>query len=204
MWTYRYDPYTLMHYASEYYDPKKAHEYYEQHKQLKGNTKVSTVGLSAEGKRVASYVRNQINEKRSKKLSEEEERAQKEREIRQDAQKRTMEQHRMIMNQRITSLQNLLKRMTPQQRKDKTAKILYTIQKLREDNDKKRESLQNKYKEDSMKITKESMAIKKGIKEEAKKTYQNELTKIYKESKYQKKTRSNSSSSSAGYQKFTD
>lgn len=204
MWTYRYDPYTLMHYASEYYDPKKAHEYYEQHKQLKGNTKVSTVGLSAEGERVASYVRNQINEKRSKKLSEEEERAQKEREIRQDAQKRTMEQHRMIMNQRITSLQNLLKRMTPQQRKDKTAKILYTIQKLREDNDKKRESLQNKYKEDNMKITKESSAIKKNIKEEAKKTYQNELTKIYKEAQYQKKTRSNSSSSSAGYQKFTD
>ena len=26
----------LMHYASPYYDPVKAHEYYEQHKQLKG------------------------------------------------------------------------------------------------------------------------------------------------------------------------
>lgn len=39
----------LIHYASPYYDPVKAHEYYEQHKQLKGRP---TGRLTDEGKQV--------------------------------------------------------------------------------------------------------------------------------------------------------
>lgn len=55
----------LKHYASKYYDPVKAHEYYEAHKKLKGRT--STAGLNEEGRKVASYVRTQItNEKRQR------------------------------------------------------------------------------------------------------------------------------------------
>lgn len=37
----------LIHYASEYYDPVKAHEYYMKHRHLKGRT---TSGLNEEGK----------------------------------------------------------------------------------------------------------------------------------------------------------
>lgn len=58
----------LIHYASPYYDPVKAHEYYMEHRQLKGRT--STAGLNDEGKKVASYVKNQITEERKQKIQE--------------------------------------------------------------------------------------------------------------------------------------
>ena len=53
-------------YASKYYDPVKAHEYYERTKQLKGRTR-SVSSLDDEGKQMWSYVKEQItNEKQSK------------------------------------------------------------------------------------------------------------------------------------------
>jgi hypothetical protein len=48
----------FMHaYASQYYDPVKAHEYYERTKQLKGR---STSGMSDEQKKTWGYVKNEI------------------------------------------------------------------------------------------------------------------------------------------------
>lgn len=53
----------LIHYASPYYDPVKAHEYYMDHRELKGRR--STSGLNEEGRKVASYVKSRINEERN-------------------------------------------------------------------------------------------------------------------------------------------
>ena len=50
--------YELYHYASPYYDPVKAHEYYEQHKKLKGRTAGRT--LTDTGKEAKLYVSDQI------------------------------------------------------------------------------------------------------------------------------------------------
>lgn len=56
----------LAHYASKYYDPVKAHEYYEQHKKLKGRN--SSSGLNEKGKEVWYGVKtNLAAEKSSKK-----------------------------------------------------------------------------------------------------------------------------------------
>lgn len=49
----------LVHYASEYYDPVKAHEYYEQHKKLKGRK------LNAQGQQAKEYITAQINDRRT-------------------------------------------------------------------------------------------------------------------------------------------
>ena len=50
-----------MAYASKYYDPAKAHEYYLKHRKLKGqNERTSTKGLNEEGKNAAKYVKEQI------------------------------------------------------------------------------------------------------------------------------------------------
>ena len=56
MWQYRTPTYSneLYHYASKYYDPVKAHEYYEKHKQLKGDK--PKVTLNEEGHKVVDYV----------------------------------------------------------------------------------------------------------------------------------------------------
>lgn len=52
-----------MAYASKYYDPAKAHEYYEKHKKLKGRKKASSIDdLSEEGKIAAKEVKERLNE----------------------------------------------------------------------------------------------------------------------------------------------
>ncbi len=58
----------LIHYASPYYDPVKAHEYYMKNRELKGRK--STAGLTDKGKEAASYVKDRINEERKAKISE--------------------------------------------------------------------------------------------------------------------------------------
>ena len=53
-------------YASKYYDPEKAHEYYEKHKKLTGRR--SNKGLNEEGIAAAEYMRKQVDEEHAKEL----------------------------------------------------------------------------------------------------------------------------------------
>lgn len=56
---------SLMHYASKYYDPQKAHEYYEAHKKLVGRH--STKDFSEEGKIAWQYAKKQMNNEKKEK-----------------------------------------------------------------------------------------------------------------------------------------
>lgn len=56
----------LKHYASPYYDPVKAHEYYERTKKLKGRR--STASLNNSGKSAAKYVKSQIDAEKKRKI----------------------------------------------------------------------------------------------------------------------------------------
>lgn len=58
----------LKHYASPYYDPVEAHEYYMEHRELKGRK--STAGLNDEGKAAAKYVKEWLNEEKKGKLAQ--------------------------------------------------------------------------------------------------------------------------------------
>ena len=74
----------LRHYASKYYDPVKAHEYYMRNRELKGRR--STSKLSDEGKKVWQYTKQQITEeKKSKVEAEKEAKDQKTEELREKA-----------------------------------------------------------------------------------------------------------------------
>ncbi len=187
MWEYNY----LMHYSSPYYDPAKAsqynHEYYEAHKRLKGRSSSGTKipSLNEEGRDVARYVRSQVSEEKSAKLEAERQRYQKEQKLRSDAVSRTMEQHRKIMNERINSLQNLLKRMPDSQKAAQAPKIKALIYKLKEDNEKKRADIKAKYQSESKSASEKSSATRKAIREEAKTTYDQEYMRIANESRYQ-------------------
>lgn len=55
-------------YASPYYDPEKAHEYYMKNRDLKGRRSLS--GLNEEGKSMANYVKRQIDAERDAKIEE--------------------------------------------------------------------------------------------------------------------------------------
>ena len=52
----------LRHYASPYYDPQKAHEYYMRTRELKGR---STTSLNDEGKKIWSYTKNNIKSEKA-------------------------------------------------------------------------------------------------------------------------------------------
>lgn len=57
----------LEHYASPYYDPVYAHEYYMAHRKLKGRR---TTGLNEEGKAAAEQVKKALLEEKKKKISD--------------------------------------------------------------------------------------------------------------------------------------
>lgn len=57
----------LYHYASPYYDPVKAHEYYMRTRQLKGRR--STVGLGKEGQAIAKVIKENLTAERKAKTS---------------------------------------------------------------------------------------------------------------------------------------
>lgn len=69
MWK-RPDGRFLLHYASEYYDPQKAHEYYERTKKLKGRQR-STSDLSEEGKKVWAVTKDSIKNEKKEKIKQE-------------------------------------------------------------------------------------------------------------------------------------
>lgn len=62
----------LMHYASQYYDPVKAHEYYIRNRDLKNKQKAEDDKLSSESRQrqseATAYVRNQISTAKTNEL----------------------------------------------------------------------------------------------------------------------------------------
>lgn len=97
---------SLKHYASPYYDPVKAHEYYEKNKELKGRR--STSKLNDEGKEIWSYTKDQIKEQKKADIQAET-----------DKKNSTIEQHRAEakatrerISQRLKDLAVYLKSMS--------------------------------------------------------------------------------------------
>ena len=91
----------LIHYASPYYDPVKAHEYYEQHKQLKGRP---TGRLTEEGKEIWKVTKMNIDQ--AKKRDNDEARLIKIYSV-QEFQKKAKEQ-RAIVQSKLTELLNAI------------------------------------------------------------------------------------------------
>lgn len=186
MWSYRYTQ-ELKHYASQYYDPVAAHEYYEQHKKLKGRR--SSVQLNEEGRKAADYVKKKINEERDANLKTETEKHQSESEQRQKEKSSTLERHSKVMNQRIESLRNIIKRLPEDQKSTETPKMKAIISKLRDANNKKRQEIEKKYAETSAKASQKSSDRRAEIQEDASDKYDIEYNKIANEAKYQKSSR---------------
>lgn len=56
----------IAHFADQFYDPVKAHEYYLRNRKLKGRTQFSTKGFNEKQKQAWDYIKNQIKEKQKK------------------------------------------------------------------------------------------------------------------------------------------
>ena len=129
-------------YASKYYDPQKAHEYYEKHKQLKGKT--STSSLNEEGKKAAKYVKQKITEEK----------------------KAAIEKHKEEMNKKIAALREKFNELPKADRKALRAEVTQAIKALRDEHKaakaKIKEYYDNKYNEELSKIKSDSSMSKGG------------------------------------------
>ena len=159
---------SIAHYSSPYYDPVKAHEYYEAHKKLKGRK--STAGLNDEGKAAAKYVKERLTEEKKSKISSDKDRT--------DS---LIERHSSQMKSAISGLREKLKGMSKADKLANRDNIQAQISRLREQNQRTRESLRSGHKDYRIKTNEEYDA-----------KYENELSKIRSESQFQKVKKSRS------------
>lgn len=206
----------LKHYASKYYDPIKAHEYYERTKELKGRR--STSNLNEEGKATAEYVKKQIDTERDKTIDAETEKTNKEIEaIRTNTQRRSSQEQLQVQAQVMTynkraqrKIDLLRSRMSMTGVSDTHKAYLQSeISNLRADNAEQKSKLQLMYKitvgelktssnSDIAALRSELKTSKANIKSEYDEKYLSELDKIKADSKFTKTDKSSSTTQPSG------
>lgn len=122
----------LMHYASKYYDPVKAHEYYERTKQLKGDgeKKVTEAQLEEKGKEAATYVRKSMNEERDAKIGN----------IKSQTKKDSASETK-AMKLKIQSLRDYVKQLSPERKKEEQERLVKMVKQLRNQSARTRQEL---------------------------------------------------------------
>lgn len=199
----------IKHYASPYYDPVKAHEYYMRTRELKGRKSTST--LNEEGKAAAEYVKNQLDTERKSKtdainasttaeINAKKESMQSTIKSEQENMKNSIESHINQTTNKIESLREKLENMTMEEWQDGSESIIKEIENLRESNGTIREKLQQEYsaktnslREDysssSSQLKSDSKTKTTQLKEEYEEKYLSELDSIKSNPKYLKSSK---------------
>ena len=208
---------SLKHYASPYYDPVKAHEYYMKNRELKGeNSRKSTAGLNDEGKAVARYVKNQLDTERKSKVDAHNNQTQAQIDAKKNnmdsainAKKKNMiasiESHKTQTKEKIEKLREELKGMSMDDWNKHAERIQSEIAKLRESNDTIRAKLQAEYssesanlrtayKNDSTNLRNAHKTETARLSKEYEEKYKSELDKLKSDAKYIKVSKSSKSS----------
>lgn len=181
----------ILHYASPYYDPVKAHEYYMKHRELKGRN--STAGLNDEGKAAASYVKEQLTTERKANKEDTTNQIDKLREQK----KSNIAAHKAAMQRQIDQLRAKLSSMSSTDKQKNRARISASISALREQNAAERERLNAEFQAQSKSLRTAQKETNKNLKTEYDDKYLSELEKIKANPAFQKaKSGSKKSSSS--------
>lgn len=115
---------TPAQYASPYYDPEKAHEYYMKNRELK--ERKSTKSLNEKGMEVAEYVKANIDQEKSQKLDEEKQGLNTALEILKEMKRQATEENTNTTNEQIKAAQNA-KNATVQEVSDKSKAEIESI-----------------------------------------------------------------------------
>lgn len=186
---YELDHSEIKHYASEYYDPVKAHEYYMRTRELKGRK--STSGLNANGKEAAGYVKQKLNEERNSKIEEhknytnssiDENRSSSKKELEnlRDSKKAEISRQAERLKNEISSLRNRLRTMDTKEKRKYKEMIESQINSLRDGNNKLREQISNEYSEKSKSVRTNTSESNSKLREDHK-TFATETKKEYEE-----------------------
>ena len=163
-----------MAYKSKYYDPQKAHEYYMKHRKLKGRrSKLSVAKMSNKGKRIASYVKSEISNRRKAELAKHTESVKVQREqLRTNTSTQLNEiQKKITQINNNSSLSNNQKAVLRGELKEKLAKV------------------KSNYLSQKEALSTSSKAQKEKIRADYNKTYENEFKKIKADKSLRKRTK---------------
>ena len=170
----------IKHYASPYYDPVKAHEYYLKNRELKGRR--STAKLNDEGKNAARYVKEQLSTERKQKVETHKEQTNSTIDSLREHKNAQVEAHKNAMQANIDNLRQKLKGMS----KEEKARNKEQIDSLRANNKAQRQRLAESFKAASGSLRTEHKEERSRLKDEYDEKYLQELDKIRSESKFQK------------------
>ena len=174
----------LKHYASPYYDPVKAHEYYMKNRELKGRR--STAKLNDEGKKAASYVKERLTTERKQKVQTHKDKTDSTIDSLRVQKKAKIEAHKEQMQGKIDNLREQLKSMSREDKSANKERIYNEIASLRESNKQQRKMLQEQFKASSTSLRTDHKTERTRLKEEYDQKYIDELDKIRSEKKFQK------------------
>lgn len=128
----------LQHYASPYYDPVKAHEYYMRTRELKGRRSVQK--LSDEGKKVWAYTKNEIKTEKKAKVDAEKE---KQKQTTTDLRERASETRKKISS-RLKELNEALTRRAAKKKERIESEKKSDLEDVESKTAKKKEQMQSK------------------------------------------------------------
>ena len=184
----------ILHYASPYYDPVKAHEYYMKHREQKGHN--STAGLNDEGKAAASYAKEQLTTARKAKVEANKEDTTNQIDKLREQKKSNIAAHKAAMQRQIDQLRAKLSSMSSADKQKNRDRISSSISALREQNAAERERLNAEFQEQSKYLRTAQKETNKNLKTEYDDKYLSELEKIKANPAFQK-TKSGSKKSSS-------
>lgn len=187
-------------YKSKYYDPVKAHEYYEKTKAARGLYKgVYKTGntLNEKGKEAQAYIKKRIDEEKTSKINAENKKTEAKIKAKNENVKKQLQQHTDEMNNRITALQEYLKDLPESVKKVRSANIKKQIDLLKSKNAAQRKMIINAYSLDKKTMLKDRQTANDRIKTDYQNTYDNEIEKLKSDSRYVKtKTKTKTSNKS--------
>lgn len=191
----------ILHYASPYYDPVKAHEYYMRHRELKGRT--STAGLNDEGKAAARYVKEQLTTERKSKVEANKENTTNQIDQLREQKRSNIAAHKAAMQRQIDQLKAKLSSMSSADKQKNRARISSSISALREQNAAERERLNAAFQAQSKSLRTAQKETNENLKTEYEDKYLSELAKIKANPAFQK-AKSGSKKSSGSKKKKKD
>ena len=184
----------LKHYASPYYDPAKAHEYYMRTRQLKGRK--STARLNDAGKEAAQYVKEQLRTERNQKVDAHKTATDSNIESLRERKNTVVESHKAVMRAKIDRLKAKLKRMSKGEKRRNKERIQGQIASLREDNKAERKALMEDFKASRSSLRTDHKTEKTRLYNEYDQKYVDELDKIRSTARFQKVSKRKSKKSS--------
>lgn len=166
---------------------KYNHEYYEAHKQLKG--KRSTAGLNEIGKEKLWLEKERLNDEKKSLISAHKdytdsnvssntEFRKSQIESNNDARKRLLRSHQEQTKAKIDNIRNILSKMSTKRRKFEKAGMQAEIDRLRDENNRQKESIQNEYRNLNKKITEDTKTKNNQLREEHR-TFTKETSEKY-------------------------